>query len=207
MVALASPPPSAVPLSAPRRRYTVAEYLEIERKTNQKHSFIDGFLFPMPGGTLPHSIIGGNVFGQIFMALKHKPNLRIFNSDTKIYIPQLGIYHYPDALVVAGTPVEAQEEVGAVTNPILIIEVLSDSTGRYDRGKKFTEYQTLPSFTEYVLIHQDRPQVDSFLRQSDPNLWRTSEVNGLGNEMHFQSIDVRLSLSDIYHNVSFETVE
>ena len=204
MVALASPPPPAAPLRALRRRYTVAEYLEIEQKTGQKHSFINGLLFPIPGGTIPHSRIGGNVYFELRQELASRPNLEVFNSDTKIYMPSLGIYHYPDALVVAGTPVEAQEEIGSVTNPILIIEVLSGSTGAYDRGLKFTEYQTLPSFTEYVLIHQDRPQMDLFFRE-EKNLWRTSEVSGLESEVYFQSIGVKLSLSKIYHNVSFET--
>ena len=109
--------------------------------------------------------------------------------------------------MVAGQPEFASEEVGAILNPILIVEVLSDSTGRFDRFEKFTHYKTLPSFREYILIHQDRPQVDSFLRQEDPDLWRSSEVSGLDSEAHFQSIDVRLALSKIYRRVPFETAE
>jgi Uma2 family endonuclease len=207
MVATASVPSVSTPLRAAPRRYTVQEYLEIERKTEQKHTFINGKIIPMAGGTLPHNIAGGNIFGELFLALYASETFRLFNSETKIYLPLLSIYHYPDALVVAGKPIEAQEEIGAITNPILIIEVLSDSTGRYDRLEKFTHYQTLPSFREYALIHQDRPQVDSFLRQEDPSLWRSSEVSGLENEVHFQSIGVKVSLSKIYRNVSFETVE
>lgn len=199
---------SAIQQNTPTpHRYTVKEYLEIERKTNQKHIFINGRIYPMAGANPPHLRISGNIFFQLYHALENKPDFEVFNNDTKIYLPKLNIYHYPDALVVTGKAEFASEEVGAVLNPILIVEVLSDSTGRYDRGVKFTEYQTLPSFREYVLIHQDRPQIDSFLRQDDPSLWRTSEVSGLDSEIHFQSIDVKVSLSKIYRNVSFETAE
>jgi Uma2 family endonuclease len=189
------------------RRYTVEEYLDIERKTNQKHIFLNGKIIPMAGANPPHLRISGNVFFQLYSCLEARPEFEVLNSDTKIYMPQLHIYHYPDALVVAGKPEFASEEVGAILNPILIIEVLSGSTGRYDRGQKFTEYQTLPSFKEYVLIHQDRPQIDTFLRQEDPHLWRTSEFSGIHSDVYFQSIDVKVSFSKIYRNVSFETAD
>ena len=204
MTASTLPLPPAKPKT---RRYTEAEYLEMERTSEQKHSFVNGLIFPMAGANPPHLRIAGNVFFQVYGNLEAKPDYEVFNSDTKIYLPQLRIYHYPDALVVAGQPEFASEEVGAILNPILIIEVLSDSTGRFDRFEKFTRYQTLPSFREYILIHQDSPQIDSFLRQEEPDLWRSSEVSGLDSEVHFQSIDVKIALSKIYRNVSFETAE
>ncbi len=179
----------------------------MERTSEQKHSFVNGLIFPMAGATPPHLRIAGNVFFQLYGHLEAKPDYEVFNSDTKIYLPQLRIYHYPDALVVTGQPEFAAEEVGAILNPILIIEVLSDSTGRYDRIEKFTHYKTLSSFREYILIRQDSPQIDSFLRQEDPALWRSSEASGLDSEIHFQSIDVKVSLSKIYRNVSFEAAE
>ena len=201
---------STLPLSpaTPKsRRYTEAEYLEIERKSEQKNSFINGLIIPISGATTPHLRIAGNIFGQFYKIFEDQVAFEVFNSDTKIYLPKLSIYHYPDALVVAGQPEFASEEVGAILNPILIVEVLSDSTGRFDRFEKFTHYKTLSSFREYVLIHQDRPQIDSFLRQEDPSLWRISEVTGLDSEVHFQSIDVKVALSKIYRRVSFETAD
>lgn len=201
---------STLPLSpalSKSRRYTVAEYLEIERTTGERHTFINGRLFPMAGGTITHNRIVLNISVQLSTLLAGRPEYEVFNNETKIYLPTLQIYHYPDALVVAGVPLLAQEEIGAITNPILIIEVLSDSTGRYDRLDKFSHYQTLPSFREYVLIYQDRPQIDSYLRQDDPALWRKSEFSGLDGTVHFQSIDVPVELSKIYRNVSFETAE
>ena len=161
----------------------------------------------MAGGTITHNRIVLNISVQLSTLLAGRPEYEVFNNETKIYLPTLQIYHYPDALVVAGVPLLAQEEIGAITNPILIIEVLSDSTGRYDRLDKFSHYQTLPSFREYVLIYQDRPQIDSYLRQDDPALWRKSEFSGLDGTVHFQSIDVPVELSKIYRNVSFETAE
>lgn len=193
--------------SSKHHRYTVEEYLEIERRTGQKHSFINGRIIPIAGANPPHLRIAGNIFGQLYMALLNRPEFEIFNADTKIYLPKLKTYYYPDALVVAGKPEFAPEEIGAILNPILIVEVLSESTGRFDKGAKFSDYQTLPSFREYILIHQDRPQIDAFVRQDDPNLWRTSEFSGLDNEVYFQSIDIKLALSNIYRNVSFETAD
>jgi len=204
MTASTLPLPPAKPKT---RRYTEAEYLEMERTSEQKHSFVNGLIFPMAGASFPHIVISGNIFGQLFKVLEDSLDFALLSNETKIYLPQLHIYHYPDALVVAGQPEFASEEVGAILNPILIIEVLSDSTGRFDRFEKFTHYQTLPSFREYVLIHQDSPQIDSFLRQEEPDLWRSSEVSGLDSEVHFQSIDVKIALSKIYRNVSFETAE
>ncbi|MEO6040050.1 MAG: Uma2 family endonuclease [Saprospiraceae bacterium] len=196
-----------LPTISKTRRYTVAEYLEIERITGEKHTFINGRLFPMAGGTINHNRITLNISVQLSDLLSDRTEFEVFNNETKIYLPALQIYHYPDAVVVAGEPLVAQEEVGAILNPILIVEVLSESTGRFDRFEKFTHYQTLPSFREYVLIHQDRPQIDSFLRQAEPDLWRSSEASGLDREIHFQSIGVKITLSKIYRNVSFETAE
>ncbi len=204
MTAAAFPP--STPVSKPRR-YTVEEYFEMERTSEQKHAFINGKIIPMAGASISHVRISTNITSQLYAALESNPAFEVMNSDTKIYLPSLQIFHYPDALVIAGKPEFASVENGAILNPILIIEVLSDSTGRYDRFDKFSHYKTLPSFREYVLIHQDRPQIDSFLRQAEPDLWRTAEVSGMDSEINFQSIGVKLALSKIYRKVSFETAE
>jgi Uncharacterized protein conserved in cyanobacteria len=138
--------------------------------------------------------------------LESRTDFEVFNSDTKIYMPKLQIYYYPDALVVAGAPIESEYEIGAILNPILIVEVLSEATGRHDRLVKFNNYQSIPSFREYVLIHQDRPQIDAYLREQEPDLWRSSKVSGLEPDFHFQSIGVQVPMSKIYRNVSFETL-
>jgi Uma2 family endonuclease len=204
MVALASPPPPAAPLRALRRRYTVAEYLEIEQKTGQKHIFLNGIIIPMAGAKPPHIRISGNVFAQLHKALEDRSDAEALNSDTKIYLPTFRYYYYPDALAVVGEAEFSTDEVGAILNPILIVEVLSDSTAAFDKGQKFAEYKTIPSFREYALIHQDKARVDFYLRDED-GFWQSSSIEGLDGEAHFQSIDVSVSLSKIYQRVSFET--
>lgn len=204
MVALASPPPPTAPLRALRRRYTVAEYLEIEQKTGQKHIFLNGIIIPMAGAKPAHIRISGNVFGQLFKSLEDRTDAEALNSDTKIYLPAFRYYYYPDALAVVGKAEFSTDEVGAILNPILIVEVLSDSTAAFDKGQKFAEYKTLPSFREYALIHQDKAQVDFYLLDED-GIWQHSTAKGLEGEAHFQSIGVSVLLSKIYRNVSFET--
>ena len=90
----------------------------------------------------------------------------------------------------------------AIINPLLIVETLSKSSERYDRGQKFVEYQSLPSFREYVLLRQDVPEVYLQFRE-EPNLWRTSEAIGLESEVYFRSIEARISVADIYYEVQF----
>lgn len=202
MTAAALPP--TTPAQVLQRRYSVEEYLEIERKTNQKHIFINGLIYPMAGAKPPHLRISGNVFVQLYNALESRVDYEVFSSETKIYLPQFNYYYYPDALVVAGKPEFASKEIGAILNPILIVEVLSDSTAEFDKGQKFAEYKTLASFREYALIHQDKAQINAHFRDSD-GIWQPSVVSGLDSEVHFQSIDVKVLLSKIYRNVSFET--
>jgi len=203
MVAIASTAPLPTLPPVTRRRYTVEEYLEIERKTGQKHIFLNGIIIPMAGAKPSHIRISGNVFGQLYKALEERTDAEAFNSDTKVFLPAFRHYYYPDALAVAGEAEFPNDEIGAITNPILIVEVLSDSTAAFDKGQKFGEYKTLASLREYALIHQDKAQVDFWLLDED-GLWQSTSVKGLEQDAHFQSIDVRVPLSKIYRNVTFD---
>ncbi|MBX2889558.1 MAG: Uma2 family endonuclease [Saprospiraceae bacterium] len=107
--------------------------------------------------------------------------------------------------MMAGKPEFASKEIGAILSPILIVEVLSDSTAEFAKGQKFAEYKALPSFCEYALIHQDKAQINVHFRDSD-GIWKPTAVSGLDSEAYFQSIDVKVPLSKICRNVSFETV-
>ena len=196
--------PTVAPPAPKIRRYSVAEYVQREIETDEKHYFINGILIPMAGGTLTHNSIQSNTHGELYIAIRSKPEFRIFGSDQKIYLPALNIYNYADVLVIAGTPLISDEESNAIENPIMIVEVLSKSTGGYDRGQKFTEYQTLPSFREYVLIHQDKPQINSYFLEPDGR-WRPAVFTGLESEAWFETVGCRVPLSSIYRNVSFET--
>ena len=186
------------------RRYSVAEYLEIERRTGERYNYHDGILIPMAGGTINHNLISSNINFELQNALFDRPEFYVFGSNQKVRLPKsVRRYVYPDAIVVAGAPIVADDEAHAITNPILIVEVLSDSTGHHDSNAKFFDYQDIPSFREYVLVWQDRAEVQIFLRQA-ADLWRSSEISGLHNEVSFESIGVRLSLERIYRKVTFE---
>jgi len=190
-------------LAAAPKKYTVAEYLEIERTTGEKHAYYNGTIEPMAGASIPHNRIAGNIFGELYQIFKGKPLFEIFGSDQKIYLPKYEYYLYPDAVVVAEEPLVADAETDAIINPLLIFEVLSHSSEKYDSGQKFIEYQSLPSFREYVLVRQDAPELLLFFREQ-PDVWRSSEVAGLENDAWLRSVEVSLSLKRIYHKVLAE---
>lgn len=179
--------------------YSVSEYLELEIETGQKFEFYNGKIIQMSGGTLPHNRISRNVLAELHFALQ--PGFEAFGSDQKIYLPKYNFYVYPDAVVVTGEPIQTDAEANAIINPLLIVEVLSTSTSRYDRGDKFIQYQSLPSFKEYALIRQDAVEVQTIYRE-ESDLWRSKEFAGLETELYFRSVDVTLKLSRIYKNVS-----
>ena len=188
--------------SVAERIFTVAEYLEIERKTGAKHEFYNGKLKPMAGGSIPHNRISRNLLGLLHQMLRQRPGFEAFGSDQKIYLPKFHYYVYADVLVVAGEPVESDIERQAIINPILIVETLSPSTAGNDRGQKFVEYQSLPSFKEYVLLSQTAPEAVSYFREK-PDLWRTSEVIGLDKLLPFRSIQTEVPMSEVYFKVEF----
>jgi Uma2 family endonuclease len=188
--------------AAPTQTYSVAEYLRLERKTGRKYAFYDGQIEPMAGGTISHNRVTRNMLLLLSNFLRSKPEYEAFGSDQKIYLPKFNFYVYPDAVVVTGEPVVTDQVADAITNPLLIVETLSQSTERYDRGQKFVEYQSLPSFKEYVLLRQDAPEAYLHFREA-PDLWRTSEVAGLDAQLHLRSIDAHLALADVYYKVQF----
>lgn len=184
------------------RTYSVEEYLRIEQETGEKHAFYNGILEKMAGGTITHNRITRNLLGLIFQALPKEAGLEVFGSDQKIYLPKYHFYVYADVLVVAGEPVQVEAQADGITNPVLIIETLSPSTERYDRSQKFIEYQSLPSFKEYVLLRQDAPEALLFFRE-EPDVWRSSEATGLDQELRFRSIGVGLAMAAVYDRVAF----
>ncbi len=184
------------------RVYSVDEYLETERRTGERYEFYNGKIKQMAGASINHNHISRRIIQHLGNALDEKKGFDLFGSDQKIYLPDYHYYVYPDAVVVTDGAVMAEEQADALINPLLIIEVLSRGTEKYDRTDKFIEYRSLPTFKEYVLIRQDAPHVLIFFREA-PDLWRESQVRGLEQEVLFKSIDVRLALSLIYRKVDF----
>jgi len=190
----------------PTRKYTLEEYIELDENSEEKHEYFNGEVFAMSGGSADHARISGNVYSAIQQKLSGQ-SCEAFNSDMRLKVPAAFPYRYPDASVVCGEPAfEETRGQQMLVNPILIVEVLSPSTAAYDLGEKFTAYQSIETFREFVLISQERPHVIHHVYQAK-NKWLRSEIEGLDSELTLESINVTLTLREIYQRVSFQTEE
>jgi Uma2 family endonuclease len=187
--------------TALKRSITPEEYLANERLANFKSEFYRGEIFAMAGASEQHNLIVMNVGASLHLQLKGRP-CRVYPSDLRLRIPRTGLFTYPDLMVICGEPQFEFDRRDVVTNPILLIEVLSDSTEAYDRGSKFEQYRTLDSLKQYMLIAQDRFSVESFTKQENGN-WLLSATNDVQQSHKLDSIQCVLSLVDIYDKVEF----
>jgi Uma2 family endonuclease len=189
----------AVPETIPH--LTEAEYLERERLADFRSEFFDGEMFAMAGGTLRHSLIATNLAREFGNKLQNK-RCTAFNADLRIKIDATGLFTYPDLSVICGDPKFVDETEDTVTNPTLIVEVLSDSTEAYDRGKKFEHYRQIPSLREYLLVSQKEPRVEQFIRQENGG-WLLKEVNGLDTTLFSPALETTIALAEIFSRVEF----
>lgn len=180
--------------------YTIAEYIELERQTGIKYEYEDGEVFAMAGGTVTHSLIGGNAVAELRRALKNR-SCNAYNSDLKIAINEEK-YRYADASVICGSVEYFDGNPEAAKNPILIVEVLSESSEPYDRGEKFKTYRQIPSFQEYILIEQRFPLVEVYFK-IDENTWQYRVYEQLEQIVQLDSIEAEISMEEIYNGVSF----
>jgi Uma2 family endonuclease len=178
---------------------TPEEYLEIERRAETRSEYLDGEMFAMAGASLEHSQIVSNLVGELRQQLKQRP-CRVLPNDLRIHTPATGLYTYPDVVVVCGEPRLQDEHRDTLLNPTLIIEVLSPSTEAYDRGKKFEHYRSVESFVEYLLVAQDAPRVEQYVREPDGR-WLFSAVAGLEAAISLPAIQCELLLSEVYDKV------
>lgn len=181
--------------------YTVAEYLEIERSSGERHEFYNGKIIRIAGGSVDHNRISRNILQHLGNEIDKIEGYELFGSDQKVYLPKLNLYLYPDVIVIAEAPIVAEQVSHAILNPILVIEVLSPSTENYDRKDKFMLYRTLESFKEYAIIQQNSAEILTMFRNK-PHIWEEQEFIGLDQSVYFKSIDVHLPLSLIYKNVN-----
>ena len=182
-------------------RVTAQEYLAIERKAECKSEYFDGEMFAMAGAKREHVLIVGNVGKRLGLQLDER-DCEVYLSDMRLKVSPAGLYTYPDVVVVCGQPRFEGDELDTLLNPKIIAEVLSKSTEGYDRGKKFEHYRTLESLAEYVLIDQQKPHVEHYVRQAD-NRWLLSETNDLNAVIRLPSIQCELSLAEIYRKIAF----
>ncbi|PZU98824.1 MAG: hypothetical protein DCE90_03175 [Pseudanabaena sp.] len=186
---------------APLKAITPVEYLEFEIDSQERHEYRQGEIIKMTGGTPTHNEIIGALTVIFRVMLKGRP-LQVFVTDQRLYIPNRQVYTYPDVMVVARPIVLQGGRQDTVTEPILIVEVLSKSTKNYDRGEKFADYRSIPTFQEYLLIDQTKPHVEHYLKQGT-NQWLLREYSQLENQLQLSSLAIELSLAEIYENVDF----
>ena len=183
------------------KSYTAEEYLALEEKANVRSEFRDGNIIEMAGGTPEHNEISRMFVFLLTVALRKQP-YSIFMADQRLWLPKVDLYTYPDVMI-APRPLELQpNRKDSVINPILLAETLSDSTEAYDRGNKFTYYRMIESFQEYVLIEQNRPHVEHFVKQGDSE-WLFRDYSGLASSFVLSSVGVEIALADLYEAVEF----
>jgi Uma2 family endonuclease len=184
------------------KRYTRGAYLSMEDAAGTKHEFFDGEVFAMAGGSKHHSIICVNLMWGLREAVTDKDCIA-FDGNMKLDIPKENAFVYPDGMVVCGEVVFSENRNDIITNPMLVIEVLSPATQAFDRGKKFKYYRSIPFLQEYVLISQEEPLVESYFRQ-DGKTWLYTVVRGIGDKVVLSSIAYEIALKEIYRKVIFE---
>jgi Uma2 family endonuclease len=190
----------------PRRQYTLEEYFVLDRTSEEKFEYFQGEVFNMSGASPAHEQIIANCLVAIRNGFQGRP-CRVYPSNLRVKVPSQPPYRYPDLTALCEEPrFELIGGVEVLTNPTLIVEVLSDSTEGYDRGDKFTHYKSIPTFAEYLLIAQHRPHATHFVKQAN-NLWTNEEFNNPEDAFGLVTLDCQLKLNDIYFDVAFPPAE
>lgn len=183
---------------AVKKTCTPEEYLAWERSQPDKHEFHHGEVFAMAGATIEHNQIVINVGAELRALLRQKP-CKVCASDLRVKIPATGLYTYPDASVVCGPPQFEDDKLDTLLNPLILIEILSESTEDYDRGTKFTNYRSIASFRDYVLISTDQVLVEYHTRKEDGS-WVLREFKA-GERFVLESIAGEVVVDELYLNV------
>ena len=182
--------------------YTLEDYINLEKTSEERFEFFEGNVWAMAGATIAHESIISNLDFSLRRQFQGR-NCRVFLSNTRVKVPIYPPYRYPDLSALCSRPnIENLQGLEVLTNPTLIVEVLSDSTKSFDLGDKFTYYKSIPSFTEYLLIDQDRPHVVLYTKR-DERVWLHQEFNSVDESVYLTSLDCEISLTDIYENIEF----
>jgi Uma2 family endonuclease len=188
-------------IALPKRKYTLEEYFEIERRSEEKFEYFDGNVWSMAGASPEHERIVSNAIFHLRTVLGRACS--VFGSNLKVKVPEYSPYRYPDLSVYCGQGTfETMGGLDVLTNPQMLIEVLSPSTEAFDRGDKFTYYKSIESFTEYLLIATNRPFVTQFIKQNEQE-WIQREASGLDGKLFLQTFNIEILLSEIYLDVTF----
>jgi Uma2 family endonuclease len=180
-----------------RRRYTYAEYLDLEKFSNVKHEFFGGEIYAMAGGSIDHAALSAAVGGMLGNGLEGRSG-RVFSSDLRARVLATGLATYPDVSVVCAAVERDPDDRHAVTNPIVIVEVLSESSADYDRGEKFEHYRQIASLRDYLLVDSRGVAVEARHRKPD-GTW-SSEAAGPGGRVSLPSLELELAVDEIYRD-------
>lgn len=181
---------------------TEAEYLAFEDSSDDKHEYRQGYVYAMTGGSARHSVITVNTSTQLNIQLTDQ-DCTVASPDLKVYIASRNAYRYPDVTVFCGPPAFIPGRDDIITNPMVLVEVLSPSTEILDRNDKLTEYTQIESLQTYLLISQDQIKVERFLRH-ESGQWLFTFVTGREGEITVPPLDCTLALSKIYHKVDWD---
>ncbi len=187
-------------------RYTPQEYYAIEQRDPWKNEFLNGVIRPMAHVSRYHCLIMGALICELGNQLKERPE-QVYASRLRFSVPATGLYTYPDVVVVGGKSRYNPAIPDTLTNPAVIVEIVSPATEAYDRGEKFWHYRQFSSLREYVLVAQDEPRVEYFLRQEDDSRWMFSEVSGLDATARLVSLNCSLRLAEVYADVTFPSAD
>ena len=191
--------------TVPKSLMSESAYLAFERQSREKHEFYLGEIFAMAGASRRHNLITLNLGGELRQRLKDR-RCEAYVGDMRVRANPTGLYTYPDVVVVCGAPEFLDSEVDTLLNPTLLIEVLSDSTEKDDRGTKFKSYRQLPSLREYILVSQSEPLIEHFTRRGD-TYWELTETAGLESQLVLSSLGCQIPLAEIYSKVAFDPKE
>ncbi len=192
-------------LQTDKQYYTPEEYLTLEEKATEKHEYRDGEIALMPGGTINHNQIAGNFYKQFPLKIQNQ-DYYVYINDVRLWIAQYRIFTYPDVMVIKGKPMYEGKGTSNVTNPLIIVEVLSQSTRDYDRTDKFQYYRSIPEFREYILIDQYRFYVSQYFKQEDGK-WIFNDYQGEDSVLKLACDEFEISFQDLYARVDFELDE
>lgn len=179
-----------------KQKMSFAEYIALEREADYKSEFFDGEIFAMAGGTLEHSYLGTTIAFELNLRMRKSP-CKVFNSDLRVKVASTGLVTYPDCLVVCGPTHHDPEDPDTITNPKILVEVLSESTEKYDRSVKLRHYVTIPSLTDFLLISQGVIQVEHYHRKDDGS-WA---FRLLGPGQSLELLDFEIPVDDIYRGI------
>ena len=185
--------------SQPEPTYTPEEYLALEREAEFKSEYLEGYIVAMVGASEPHNLIVTNTVRELSSQLRGR-DCRVYSNDMRIDLRERKLFAYPDVVVACGEPQFADDRKDNLRNPVLIIEVLSQSTESYDRGLKFMKYRRIDCLKDYVLVSQDRALIEHYRRQQNSD-WLMSEALGLDAVIRLESIGCELRVTEVYDKV------